>query len=1373
MFSHHRWKVAARYLAQEKATSASHVAARYVEAEVLTKSARIAADAKYKGKKEVPKADGKGTTTVYEYSERQVQHRNREKAKRIEKLRPQIAKLREEYKKDLEAGDPKVRLTALAIALIDETYERVGNAESAEEGHFGVTGWQKKHLTFSKDKAFFRYVGKSGVKQEKTVQNPKVLRALREAVKNLGPDDRIMCDTDADCDVKSEDVNRYLKKFEVTAKDLRGFHANREMQTRLKALRGAGKKLPEEKKEKEDLLKKEFKQALEETAEVVGHEPTTLKSQYLVPGMEEDYLKDGTVDEKLNKKAASLQMTDEIPEGEDPWRLAQESGIHISRNKDFKIGFVDGDQLVAAMFDAVDDDCYAFDTVVHPAYRSKGLGSRLIDAAIREYRDLEEAMPDIKFCLDVVNPVAMHILKTRGFVETGREQGHVLMTRVGTRTPAEREDDETSRLVRPMPKKKPPRKDLRRERMDVEDKDTTPAGADTDKDMSLNYKKVARRLAFRWLAIPSLEPSAEKVAYRVLFATGGHKPGDIWKAEETGRWVSMNQDGVAHAFGDTPEDRERAESYAQGGAKGPASEKEVAEDEKQGVEGEAEKEEPVAPPIEAPEGPKTELETYSKIKTLSVEEAASEASAYFKNDFAQALAPGAFSDEEDFARQLQSATLKYMPPEELSKALNTKLGEVLEAGERAYDVAKAKAVEEGTDSEVVSRELEAGEPVSPAVAIQDKTGRLFLVSGDNRLRVALAKGKQLPVKIIEYSGEFKEETANKRLKELAQLSNKAGNEAEQILREFKEKSPFSQEMQTALDRWENSLDANAFNTLSEAVKGAVNGVLAKATVKGHFDEEAFNKAVGALGPYKEADTLEKVPESIDDVGKMLASVHLRAKEDDIKGYQEKKEQSKTKEEAKAFFEGIESKADRETVKKSIKGLGDLVSAMPMEDQKTFAESITTHLDELRRRVSSGYMDRGAIERASKALTKGPDITVIHDPERAGLHIASYVFAKELTNPKRFKGMPLSSLKKNDKELKGRATEALGYYNDMNEVLRKEALNQLHAAMQNTMEGPEKEDLKAIGQGLTLASMLHDEPPGNTKKTYREDPDTGDIEESTEIEGLLVGGISVQLSSLAKKMHSLGQDDILLDTTSETGVYTPKSRAAINRAIGKMDDEELVEFAGGPDGDFSIMIELMNDPSLDDDMRAFAKEILRSMVTDDMSFGAMIRSTANELERPLLPSSKKELEEVKKSGMSLDEYREVGRHKETVRHMTYENIKVDIDDLASCLEKAKSVEDREACRKKFDNLRIKHLQSALDTAEKAAGGDALPEDPVIIQARHAIELNDPKELDFKYEIQKPSGTDKTASLELEWFWGPKIYQAAVKSSGTLELAPWKI
>ena len=332
--------------------------------------------ARYKSKKKIETKDG-GEATVYEYSDRQIANRHREKAERVEHLRNHITDLRARVKDDLTSDDPMTRLTALAVALMDHTCERVGNDESAGNGHFGVTGWKIEHVTFRGDTATIEYVGKSGVDHTKKVDDGPTVKALREACKDRDGGDTIL-DTD-DARVTADEVNDYLAEFDVTAKDIRGFRANDEMCKALRDERAKGPKdLPRSRKEKDKILKAEFKAALERVAETVGHEAATLRSQYLVPGLEDQYVHDGTVIKSL---------------------------------------------------------------------------------------------------------------------------------KTATKTDAQREDEATEKLVKPSPKAKPPRHDLRNERVEAE---RDPDLDDTDDDLSLNFKKVASRSLIAMMA--------ERVAARYLDA---------------------------------------------------------------------------------------------------------------------------------------------------------------------------------------------------------------------------------------------------------------------------------------------------------------------------------------------------------------------------------------------------------------------------------------------------------------------------------------------------------------------------------------------------------------------------------------------------------------------------------------------------------------------------------------------------------------------------------------------------------------------------------------------------------------------------------------------------------------------------------------
>ena len=100
----------------------------------------------------------------YVYSEQDIAKRHAEKAQRIEQLKSREQRLRSAVKEGTEAGDP----VAMAVALIMATYERVGNTESAADGHYGVTGWEARHAKVegSKDDIFGEAAGGARRKTE-------------------------------------------------------------------------------------------------------------------------------------------------------------------------------------------------------------------------------------------------------------------------------------------------------------------------------------------------------------------------------------------------------------------------------------------------------------------------------------------------------------------------------------------------------------------------------------------------------------------------------------------------------------------------------------------------------------------------------------------------------------------------------------------------------------------------------------------------------------------------------------------------------------------------------------------------------------------------------------------------------------------------------------------------------------------------------------------------------------------------------------------------------------------------------------------------------------------------------------------------------
>ena len=502
-------------------------------------SRRVAA--KYKDKKEVPKSDGKGTTTVYEYGPRQVAKRHKEKAVRIEALRKKMGDLRQKARGDLTASDPDTRLTALAVCLMDETYERVGNEHSAKDGHYGVTNWTTDHITLSDKAAIIKYTGKSGVKHEKKVTNARVLSALRKALQGKGNGDKVLCDGD-ECSILAKDVNAYLKPYGITAKDIRGFHANEEMKHHLKAQRKSGPSdLPHSRKEKDEILKAEFQAALDLASAAVGHEAATLRSQYLVPSMEASYVHDGTVIDKLDKKAsrtaswmkvkrffpgvrnpvfhattgpraASIAMRGEgikSNSGFSNFGAGNMGSISLSRDLNFllKGGFgnvifvLDRDELNRKF--PVNPHAYRNweDEYEERVFTDK-IPPSMIRGVILRYKPLGFELDEWESKVDY--PVA--------YID-GREWG----SRTATLSDSEREDREDKAQVRQSPKLKPPRTD--KERRLVKDRDNAEDDPDMkqdQKDRSRNYKDASARVALRYLLaasdkVPMYNTEAKKI----------------------------------------------------------------------------------------------------------------------------------------------------------------------------------------------------------------------------------------------------------------------------------------------------------------------------------------------------------------------------------------------------------------------------------------------------------------------------------------------------------------------------------------------------------------------------------------------------------------------------------------------------------------------------------------------------------------------------------------------------------------------------------------------------------------------------------------------------------------------------------------------
>ena len=162
---------------------------------------------------------------------------------------------------------------------MDITAERVGNETSAENGHVGITGLEKNHIKIVDNKIFLNYTGKSGVEHEKTITDTELSEYLKKAIKNSSTN-YVFCTSDGFC-IKNNKINRYLNKFNISAKDIRGYSANHWIIERLKNVDISNK---------ETQRKRQFNEQAKLVAKKVGHGLATLKTHYLIPEIEYEFI---------------------------------------------------------------------------------------------------------------------------------------------------------------------------------------------------------------------------------------------------------------------------------------------------------------------------------------------------------------------------------------------------------------------------------------------------------------------------------------------------------------------------------------------------------------------------------------------------------------------------------------------------------------------------------------------------------------------------------------------------------------------------------------------------------------------------------------------------------------------------------------------------------------------------------------------------------------------------------------------------------------------------------------------------------------------------------------------------------------------------
>lgn len=215
------------------------------------------------------------------------ERRDAEKFDRMQAFGHGLAKARELVVADLgREGMPLERACAVAVRLLDLGYFRIGNDVYADEnGSFGLTTLERRHVRRHQDRLVFTFTGKSGVDHRIEIDDAVVIETLAAMRRRRGAG-RLLSYKEGRGwrDLLPALVNEYIRTtsgLEATAKDFRTWHAT--------VLAAAALASTTEKGGSQASRKRAVSGAMKEVASFLGNTPTLARSSYVDPRVVEAY----------------------------------------------------------------------------------------------------------------------------------------------------------------------------------------------------------------------------------------------------------------------------------------------------------------------------------------------------------------------------------------------------------------------------------------------------------------------------------------------------------------------------------------------------------------------------------------------------------------------------------------------------------------------------------------------------------------------------------------------------------------------------------------------------------------------------------------------------------------------------------------------------------------------------------------------------------------------------------------------------------------------------------------------------------------------------------------------------------------------------
>lgn len=221
--------------------------------------------------------------------------REREKFDHTLDVARNFPRARNRVRRDLDLrGVPRERALAVAFCLLDFGLFRIGSPRYEQlHGSTGLSTMLVEQVSFTKEGARFKFVGKSHVDQEVYVQNAALERALRALKRGRAAGDRLLHyrsngSQDQCHDVDAQQINDYIRDSvgqEATAKDFRTWHAT------VFAASALALHHPTSRSKREAIVR----DVVKKTAHLLGNTPAVAKSSYIDPRIIDEFLHGNSV----------------------------------------------------------------------------------------------------------------------------------------------------------------------------------------------------------------------------------------------------------------------------------------------------------------------------------------------------------------------------------------------------------------------------------------------------------------------------------------------------------------------------------------------------------------------------------------------------------------------------------------------------------------------------------------------------------------------------------------------------------------------------------------------------------------------------------------------------------------------------------------------------------------------------------------------------------------------------------------------------------------------------------------------------------------------------------------------------------------------